>query len=348
VISRMSIRLGCRRAAAGVVGCLLVGGTFAVPPDKQASLSIANQANAAFDVQPLALVPTIETEQTLLVEMALISPDSRAVYKAFVDDLMRPVATSYVVQPGDTTWKVSSGHDTDLGTLLHLNPDLDAAHIVPGQELKIIPGFRGAVHTITAQETLEGLALQYDITADEIQAANNLPRDGGLPVGETLLLPGARIRAPRAVVASRGSTRTEPTEAAQVDSAPPPPIASGGWAWPIVGGLHSSEFGGRWGGFHNGLDIAVPTGTQAVAAKGGTVIFAGWYGGYGFCVIIDHGDGVQTKYGHASSLLVSQGQTVNQGDPIILVGSTGNSTGPHLHFEVLVYGQPQNPRNYLP
>src|SRR2546421_4313074 len=119
-----------------------------------------------------------------------------------------------------------------------------------------------------------------------------------------------------------------------------------GFIWPIHGPV-TSEFGPRWGGFHPGIDIGMDTGTPIAAAKRGVVSFAGWNdGGYGNFVIIDHGDGTATAYAHQSRIGCSVGQVVAQGQTIGYVGSTGNSTGPHLHFEIRVNGVAQNPRNF--
>ena len=127
----------------------------------------------------------------------------------------------------------------------------------------------------------------------------------------------------------------------------------GAMAWPVIGPI-TSEFGMRYhpitGRYvmHNGLDIGVPTGTAVHAAAPGIVYFAGWNsGGYGYLVILDNGSGVVTMYAHNSSLAVSKGQVVARGDVIAFAGSTGNSTGPHVHFEVRVNGTPQNPRGWL-
>jgi murein DD-endopeptidase MepM/ murein hydrolase activator NlpD len=109
----------------------------------------------------------------------------------------------------------------------------------------------------------------------------------------------------------------------------------------------SSLFAARWGTFHYGIDFAAAYGSTVHAASGGTVIRSGWYGGYGNIVIIDHGDGVTTRYGHNSKLLVSVGEHVDAGDPISQVGSTGDSTGPHCHFEVRIDDKPIDPLPFL-
>ncbi len=128
--------------------------------------------------------------------------------------------------------------------------------------------------------------------------------------------------------------------------------APGVLAWPVSGTI-TSPFGYRrnpFGGgleFHQGLDIAAPTGTTVTAASSGTVISAGWYGGYGNYILIDHGGGMATGYGHLSQIFVSAGQQVQKGQAIGAVGSTGMSTGPHLHFEVRLNGKPTDPAAYL-
>lgn len=116
-----------------------------------------------------------------------------------------------------------------------------------------------------------------------------------------------------------------------------------------VSGIVTSRFGARWGRSHKGTDIGAPQGTTIVAAASGTVSVSqyGYNGGYGNYVIISHGNGVQTLYGHCTSLLVDVGEYVSQGQPIATVGSTGNSTGNHLHLEIRVDGIAQDPQNYL-
>ena len=122
---------------------------------------------------------------------------------------------------------------------------------------------------------------------------------------------------------------------------------------PISGGRLSSGFGKRNTGirgasrYHKGVDWATPTGTAVVASSSGVVTRAGWGSGYGYCVYLRHPDGRETRYGHLSKVLVSVGQSVSQGQKIALSGNTGVSSGPHLHFEILVNGSQVNPLNYL-
>jgi murein DD-endopeptidase MepM/ murein hydrolase activator NlpD len=142
---------------------------------------------------------------------------------------------------------------------------------------------------------------------------------------------GARIRS-----AQSSSVIPGPTGAA----------SAAGFVWPVHGVL-TSGFGWRWGRMHEGIDLAVPTGTPVVAAAGGTVIVAGWLGGYGNLVVVDHGNGTSTAYGHNTSVTVGVGQSVAQGQLIAYSGNTGHSTGPHVHFEVRINGSPVDPLGYL-
>jgi murein DD-endopeptidase MepM/ murein hydrolase activator NlpD len=144
-----------------------------------------------------------------------------------------------------------------------------------------------------------------------------------------------------------GLIKSREQTGASVDGTPVPAKSASGLIWPVEGPI-SSPFGYRWGALHAGIDIDSGDGVPIRAAKGGTVIMAGWNGGYGNCTIIDHGGGFTTLYGHQSRMLVSEGQIVKQGQLIGYTGGTGNVTGPHLHFETRVGGTPENPLNYLP
>ena len=138
-------------------------------------------------------------------------------------------------------------------------------------------------------------------------------------------------------------------QAAQAASSYSPPSSapsSSGFIWPVNGPV-VSPFGMRWGRMHTGIDIGVSYGTPIHAAAAGQVIYAGWMDGYGNLVFIDHGRGISTGYAHQSSIAVSNGQSVAQGQVIGYVGCTGHCFGPHLHFEVRVNGSPVDPLGYL-
>ncbi|MGH9005216.1 MAG: murein hydrolase activator EnvC family protein, partial [Acidimicrobiia bacterium] len=124
-------------------------------------------------------------------------------------------------------------------------------------------------------------------------------------------------------------------------------VSPSGFIWPVQGKI-TSGYGPRWGRMHTGIDIAARGGTAIQAAKAGEVIYVGWLGGYGNTVLVDHGEGVATLYAHQSRLAAVEGQVVNQGDVVGFVGTTGHSTGNHLHFELRVDAEPRNPRPYLP
>lgn len=145
--------------------------------------------------------------------------------------------------------------------------------------------------------------------------------------------------------------RIRAAQGAAAAAAPSGSVATGassaaGLVWPVSGPI-TSGFGPRWGRMHEGLDIAGPSGTPIAAARGGTVIVAGWSGGYGNLVVVDHGGGLSTAYAHMSSIAVSNGQSVGQGTVLGGMGTTGHSTGVHLHFEVRVNGGAVDPLGYL-
>jgi murein DD-endopeptidase MepM/ murein hydrolase activator NlpD len=142
------------------------------------------------------------------------------------------------------------------------------------------------------------------------------------------------------------AARIRSAQSSFVVPAPTGAASAAGFVWPVHGVL-TSGFGWRWGRMHEGVDIAVSSGTPVVAAKAGVVIVAGWMGGYGNLVVVDHGGGVATAYGHNTSVTVGVGQQVAQGQLIAYSGNTGHSTGPHVHFEVRINGGAVDPMGYL-
>ncbi len=142
------------------------------------------------------------------------------------------------------------------------------------------------------------------------------------------------------------AVRIRAAQSRSTSSGPAQTPSSAGLVWPVSGPI-TSPFGWRWGRMHEGIDIGVPYGTPIHAAAAGTVIYCGWEEGYGNLVVIDHGGNLATAYGHQSSIAVSCGESVAQGQVIGYVGCTGHCTGPHLHFEVRIDGNPVDPLGYL-
>nr|WP_240460888.1 M23 family metallopeptidase [Fictibacillus barbaricus] len=137
------------------------------------------------------------------------------------------------------------------------------------------------------------------------------------------------------------------TEIQKIGTKVIPSKGTGTLSWPAVGGYISSHKGSRWGRQHKGIDIARPSERSILAADNGTVVFAGWDGDYGKKIIINHNNGMRTIYAHLNSLSVSTGDVVQKGSKIGVMGSTGRSTGVHLHFEVYENGDLKNPADYL-
>lgn len=212
-------------------------------------------------------------------------------------------------------------------------------------------GIRGLVRS---GDTLLSVAQRYGMTVSDLLRLNPGVEMAGLTPGSQLrVAPTTPMRAHMLLalkpLGSGALSWPDLPNLPQVPQSPLPGPATGDYIWPTQG-VFSSGYGWRWGRMHKGIDLANSTGTPIVAAKEGRVTFAGWHeGGYGYLVEISHANGSITRYGHNSRLLVGQGQEVRQGEVISHMGSTGNSTGPHLHFEIIAPGVgAMNPLSYLP
>ena len=199
--------------------------------------------------------------------------------------------------------------------------------------------------TLREGQTLWSLARAHGVSVDAIVAANGLKSADRVRAGTRLVIPGRTTAARPSRATSVRASAQRAGDAFTKASTSAVRIARG-FLWPARGQL-TSRFGWRRWRHHDGIDIAAPYGSPVYAARPGRVVFAGWYYAYGRAVIIDHGDGVQTLYGHASALLVQTGAPVGQGQLIARVGTSGRSTGPHLHFEVRHKGRPVNPMRYM-
>lgn len=249
----------------------------------------------------------------------------------------------YTVRSGDTLSAIAAKRNLPVEEIMNAN-NLNSDFIKSGQEL-VLPIIDSKdttknnsgknqknnsssdqiVYEVQRGDALSSIARMYGTDVETIRRANNINGDR-IFVGDELIITDYQ----------RG----------------PFSLKRNSLIWPVNGRI-SSNFGWRTHPikktrlFHNGLDIAVPTGTSVKAAAAGEVVHSGWMNGFGYTVIIDHGRGVETLYAHNSKVSVARGSMVNKGQQVALSGNTGLSTGPHLHFGVLRNEEPLNPRNYL-
>jgi murein DD-endopeptidase MepM/ murein hydrolase activator NlpD len=232
----------------------------------------------------------------------------------------------YTVQPGDSLWSIAAQFELDLDTLRWSNPELERNPDVlsVGTQLRILP-VPGVYHLLALGDTIESIAAQYGVPPTDITGypPNALYPPYDLEKMEGLIIPYGR----------------------KDINIPKPSLSPGSLlAWPIVGVVT--------GGFesdHPALDIGAPYGSTVYAADAGAITYADWgQDGLGYTVIIDHGGGRETWYVHLKGALLSAGNVVTRGTPIGEVGSTGHSTGPHLHFELHLDDERVDPLGYLP
>jgi len=240
----------------------------------------------------------------------------------------------HTVRQGDSLWRISRQYGVDIRSLMKANGLTETSILQVGMRL-VIPKETGrtavassssatswGTYTVKEGDTLWNISRRFGIPLKELLQANGLRETSVLQIGQVLRVP------------SRGGVPAAPQRAQQ------------GFIWPVNGRI-SSRFGPRGRGFHYGIDIIAPVGTVVRAAESGVVSYSGWMSGYGRVVIITHASGLQTVYAHNSVNLVREGQRVNKGDPIARVGSTGNATCPHLHFEMRRNGRPVDPLEFL-
>jgi len=200
-----------------------------------------------------------------------------------------------------------------------------------------------SVVTLEAGVDLQDLATRYNTTVAEIQKRNSATP---LRAGMTLTIQENTLSVSQVSKISKVSKVSKLTQVSKVSQG----ISRGSvtsWNWPVIG-TKSQAYGSHNGEFHHGLDIATPIGSLVRAARAGKVTKTDWFGVYGLTVMIDHGNGVETLYAHNSKVLVKVGDLVAGGEGISLSGNTGNSTGPHLHFEIRHDGKTVDPEDSLP
>ncbi len=246
----------------------------------------------------------------------------------------------YTIQEGDTIAGVASKFGISTNTVLWAN-GLGSNNVIKvGDHLTILPT-TGVLHKVASGETVLAIAQEYNAKAAEIIAYNGLGEDAKLSVGQNIIVPEGYIaprEAPQTVSQNTRIAR-DPDENEPTPEPQDVKTAGDGFVWPTTTKHLSQYF--KWG--HTGIDIDNRARPSIFAAQGGTVEFTGWLGGYGNLIIINHGAGLTTYYAHLDKFYVSNGQKVAKGAAIGKMGSTGRSTGPHLHFEVRRFGKPINP-----
>ncbi|MFA5124760.1 MAG: M23 family metallopeptidase [Patescibacteria group bacterium] len=280
----------------------------------------------------------IYTDQSMAVQgdLALIKP------VVSTDEAKNTVGViqEYEVVQGDSIGKIAARFGVSVNTILWANNLSFSSYVKPGQKL-IVPSMSGVVYKVVKGDTISKIAKKYGIPEAKIVEANALSEDN-LTIGKLVIVPGAKIietAKPRVVATTAAvPARTAADNEVVVQG-------TGSMSWPN-GCYRISQYYKGW--LHTGLDIACPWGTPLRAADSGTVTRV-QYGrtGYGYNVIINHGGGISTLYGHMSRIDVVVGQSVEKGEVIGAEGSTGRSTGPHLHFEVRINGTQVNPLGYI-
>lgn len=244
--------------------------------------------------------------------------------------------TTYTVQEGDTLDDIAKRHKITLNSVLWAN-NLRPSDTLTVGDVLTIPPMSGVIHKVKSGDTVERLADLYGVRGIEIAKYNGLEDSNELHVDQILFIPDGAKPAP-------ASPRIVPRSQVAVTEPAPPGVGPGGaaWLWPTT----TRHIAQGFRAYHTGVDLDNKY-ERAFATRAGKATFVGWLGGYGNLVILDHGDGFTTYYAHLSKFYVTKDQSVAKGDVVGQVGSTGRSSGPHLHFEIRKSGIPHNPLGYF-
>lgn len=333
------------------------GETIAIVKNKQAAEQIIDNIKKPYieavkgaenEIKDVSIVEDIEIKN-IPVEYSNIQDEDKAYKKIALgtDDIKE-----YSIKEGDSLWSIARENDMRVDDLKKANPRLlDSELIKPGEKIKlVIPKSIISVKTVEVIEYIDSIPYEKQVkqTSDMYKNESKVLKKGEdgqkQVVAEVEKHNGVEVA--RKIISEK-VVEQPVTEIVAEGTKPLPPKKGTGILGMPARGRITSRFGPRWGGFHKGVDIAAPVGTPIYASDGGVVIQAGWSGGYGRMILIDHGGGIKTRYAHCSRLLVSSGGRVRKGQLIAKMGSTGNSTGPHVHFEVIKNGRPVNPLTNL-
>ena len=258
----------------------------------------------------------------------------------------RSETINYTVQNGDTISTIAENFEIKVSSVLWEN-NLSAYSVIrPGDNLKILP-IDGISYTVIKGDTITEIAKNYGVSEDTILSYNKSGE--GIKIGQMLFIPGGVKRSfanyePQNVTGVNIIKQIAKIPISELFKKPGSKRVVGNkMSWPTVG-VRITQYS-SWA--HHAIDIANKVGTPIYAADAGVIESIGWGRGYGNQIVIDHGGGKKTRYGHLSKFYVSRGERVGKGETIAAMGSTGRSTGPHLHFEVMINGSKYNPLNYI-
>lgn len=309
-----------------------------------------------------AVVKSVDFQEDVSIEAGNVKVSEIQSPEKILEQIQegKEAVKTHVVEEGESFWMIAHNNDLSVDELQKLNADTVPEKLQIGQEIVLTKQEPLVSVIVTKEVTVEETiahSTEYKDTSSLLKGENKVVTkgsDGKKSVtyevkeanGSTLeknVVKEVVISEPVTEVVNRGTGSIKISSRSAYNSGG----GSGTLAWPLSSNKITSPYGTRSRGFHSGIDLAAKTGTSVYAAAGGTVELASWYYGYGNCIVINHGNGVKTRYAHLSAYKVSVGATVSRGQLIALSGNTGNSTGPHLHFEVIVNGVTKNPVNYL-
>jgi len=314
------------------------------------------EEDAVLDPMYVGETTAVTFTEPVMVAQSYVDPndilDVASAIEAITKENEEP--KTYTIQLGDCPSTIASSFDMSLSSLYAMNTGLEenASKIQAGDEVIVmVPEPELSVATYEEVVYTESIArgATYVENPDKYVGSTTVIHsgyDGELQITATLTKINGK-ETERTITDETVLLEPENQVIEKGTKALPSKGATGSFIPPVVSYHITSRFGPRWGGFHYGLDMACPTGTTIRASDGGVVTFAGWSGSYGNLIIIDHGNGVTTRYGHCSQINVSVSQYVSQYEKIGEVGSTGRSSGPHLHFEIRFDGVAADPLNYL-
>ena len=302
------------------------------------------------------------------VEDTLDEVRTRQMRVAATKEKLEPIKTrNYIVTQGDSLWSIANSQNIELDTLVGSNTFKTSARLRPGAMLRI-PNQEGIFYVLKKGETIEAVSKRYGVSMNKIRQVNVEKDVASLKPGDEVFLPGARpeglvekhdqpkvaeAKKPAPKQAKTTTPKTAPVKAEKPSGGEVAVRkAKGGFRWPVMGRINS-PFGWRQHpitrrkDFHTGIDIKANRNDPIKAAGSGKVIYSGWMGGYGKVLVIEHANGQSTLYAHCSTLLAGKGASVSSGQLVAKIGTTGRSTGPHLHFEVRNGNSPVNPIKYL-